>query len=1193
MPIKKLYVLAGLCFALSLQVMTAQSDRGTITGSVSDPGGALIPNATILVTNVATGIKFDTKTTGTGNFAAPYLSAGVYDLTVEVAGFRKFVQKGIRVQVAQTAAVDVILQIGSATESISVTSEAPLLNTESAAASTTINREQLNQLPLNFAIGQGAIRNPLSFAQLSPGASINGWNNIKVNGAPAGTFKIIFEGQDSTSALDGRVSDESQASVEAVEEFTLQTSNYSAEFGQVGGGLFNFTSRSGTNQFHGSVYDYYVNEALNAGIPFTDAGGARLVRPKARRNNFGGSFGGPVFIPKLYNGRNRTFFFFNYEVYRNLEGKFDGFGTVPTDAYRNGDFSAALTGRNLGTDGIGRPILENTIYDPRTNRAVDGRIYRDVFPNNVIPMSLLDPVSLKIQALVPKASLPGLINNFERRYNFRKIQDIPSIKVDHNFNNASKISVYYSMQRTDKDNGQEGLPDPISARRDQIIRSHTTRINFDTSIKPTFLLHLGIGYQRYVNPDASPAVITDYDAVGQLGLKGAFGSGFPRITTLGGAQGGLGFNIGPTNRTLYLQDKPTAVASSTWVKESHTVKFGGEYKFDNFTNRSSGGVAGVYDFNVAQTSMPALQGVALNGGNVGFNYASFLLGFANTASISNQQDPQYRRPTWGFFIQDTWRVTKKLTLDYGMRYDYQPASRELHDRTSMFDPNARNPAAGNLLGATRYAGNGAGRCNCELTKTYPYAFGPRIGVAYQFAPKWVMRGGFAVSYAQVANFAYIGGGNSLGMGFNTIAFSNPSFAEPGVSLRNGLSYNVADLTVASYDPGIRPSPGQINSPPALVDPNAGRPPRMANWNLSLQREFGSNLVVEAAYVGNRGVWFRADGLNDYNGLTAERLKGAGLDINSAADRSLLTSRIDSAAVTSRGFNRPYASFAGSNTLAQSLRPFPQFGGLGSLWAPLGSTWYDSLQVKVTKRFSKGLTGNLAYTWSKNLTNVENQSGGIVPTNDVYNRPNQKALSVNDQPQVLVLAFNYDTPKWNKNWATKAFFSGWTFGGIFRYSSGFPIQAPNSNNALGSLLFRGTRFNRVPGEPLYLKDLNNGKAIDPFKDLTLNPKAWVDAGPGQWGTAAAYYTDYRTARRPDEQLSFGRMIRIKEKYALSFRGEFFNVFNRTYLNNPDSGNPTATTQTNSAGIVTAGFGRINPASVFNPPRSGQVVVRFQF
>ncbi len=1181
-------------FFLSALLVLAQSDRGTISGTVADPGGALIPNAKVTIVNQGTGVQAELTTTGTGLFTAPYLNAGLYDVTVEVNGFRKLTQKGVRVQVAQTASLELKLQIGTAAEAISVTSDAPLLNTESAAAATTISHDQLNQLPLNFAIGQGAIRNPLSFAQLAPGASINGWNNIKVNGAPAGTFKIIFEGQDTTSALDARVSDESQASVEGVEEFTLQTSNYSAEFGQVGGGLFNFTSRSGTNQLHGSVYDYFVNEAFNAGIPFTNNGSNGLIRPRARRNNYGFSLGGPIAIPKLYNGRNRTFFFVNYEKYLNKEGKFDGFGTVPTSAYRNGDFSAALTGRNLGTDGEGRAILENSIYDPRSSfTGRDGRTYRNVFPNNTIPQSLLDPVSLKIQALVPTPINSGLINNFERRYNFRKIQDIPSFKIDHNLTASSKISGYWSMQRTDKDNGQEGLPDPISARRDQVIRSYTTRINFDTSLKPNLLLHMGVGYQRYRNPDSAPDVILNYDSIAQLGLKGAFQTGFPRITALGGAQGGLNFDIGPTNRSLYLQDKPTAVASATWIVGNHSYKFGGEWKIDTFTNRATGGVAGNYAFAAVQTSMPALQGVALAGGNVGFNYASFLLGFANTASISTPQDPQYRRPTYGMFLQDTWKVNRKLTFDYGLRYDLQPAPDEIHGRTSMFDPTLRNPAAGNLLGATRYAGDGPGRCGCTLSKTYPWAFGPRIGVAYQFAPKWVLRGGFAVSYAQVAQFSYIGGGNSLGMGFNTLNFSNPAFAEPGVTLRNGLTYSVAELTAASYDPGIRPLPGQINSPPALVDPNSGRPPRMANWNLSVQRELGSNLVIEAAYVGNRGAWFRADALNDFNGLTNERLKTFGLDVGNAADRTLLTQRIDSAVVQARGFRAPYASFAGSNTLAQSLRPYPQFGGLGSLWAPLGNTWYDSLQIKATKRYSKGLDMTMAYTWSKNLTTVENQNGGTTPINDVYNRANQKAFSVNDQPQVIVFAFNYATPKWGGNKFVRNVLGDWTVGGVVRYQSGFPIQAPNSNNALASLLFRGTRMNRVAGQPLYLKSLNEASKIDPNKDLVLNPNAWADAGPGEWGYAAAYYNDYRTARRPDEQISFGRMFRLKERYALSFRAEFFNVFNRTYLNNPDSGNPAATTRLDAAGNVIAGFGRINPASVFSPPRSGQIVARFQF
>jgi hypothetical protein len=341
---------AWLALALCLPVgLLAQSDRGTITGTVVDATGSFVPNAGVTARNPATGHEVKVATTETGNFTIPSLPAGVYTLAVEMQGFKRYEQQGIRVQVAQTARVDITMQIGETAESISVTADAPLLTTENAAQAMTVGREQLNQLPINFAIGAGAVRNPLSFVQLSPGASISGWNTIRVNGAPSGTFKIIFEGQDSSSGLDARVSDESQPSVEALEEFTLQTSNFSAEFGQAGGGLFNFTARSGTNQFHGTAYDYFAHEKLYAGRPFTNNGTGGHIRPQVRRHNMGANLGGPVWIPKLYDGHNRTFFFLNWEMFRDVNSNFIGFGTVPTEAYRRGDFSAALTGRRIGT----------------------------------------------------------------------------------------------------------------------------------------------------------------------------------------------------------------------------------------------------------------------------------------------------------------------------------------------------------------------------------------------------------------------------------------------------------------------------------------------------------------------------------------------------------------------------------------------------------------------------------------------------------------------------------------------------------------------------------------------------------------------------------------------------------------------------------------------------------------------------
>ncbi|MGH9719306.1 MAG: carboxypeptidase regulatory-like domain-containing protein [Bryobacteraceae bacterium] len=1188
-------ILVCVCSILLPLCLLGQSDRGLITGAVTDPAGAVVPGAPVVAVNTETGVQFRTVTTSTGNYTIPSMPVGAYDLTVEVSGFKKFQQQGIRVQVAQAARIDIDLQVGATTESVTVTGDAPLLKSESAEQSTTISGDRINALPLNFAIGQGAVRNPLSFVQLSPGSSISGWNDIRVNGAPGNTFRIIFEGQDGTSALNPRVSDESQPSVEAIEEFTLQTSNFAAEFGQVSGGLFNFTSRSGTNQVHGSVYEYFVHENFNSGIPFTNDGKGNLVRPQARRHDLGGSIGGPVIAPKLYNGRERTFFFFNYEMYRNREGRSGAFGTVPAEAFRRGDFSAARTARVLGTDLDGRSIIENTIYDPLTSRPVSGRVMRDPFAGNAIPQSRFDPVAAKIQGMIPNAINGSLVNNFEQIYDFRKIQDIPSIKIDHSLTSAGKFSFYWSRMRTDKDNGQDGLPDPISQRRDQFIRSHTERINYDHSLRPTVLLHLGAGYQRYHNPDSAPPNILAYDSIKELNLRGAVETGFPRMTGMGNAFGGLGFGLGPTNRNLYLQDKITTNASVIVTRSNHTYKFGAEYRFDNFTNRNTNSASGSYGFSAAETGLPATQGQNLQGGVVGHPYASFLLGLTSNANIGNPQDPQYRKTAWAFFVQDTWKVTRKLTLDYGVRYDLEPPPHELRYRTSMFAPDVRNPAAGGLLGGTLYEGDGPGRCNCRFTGTYRLAFGPRIGVAYQLDTKTVLRAGWGITYGASPNFNYIGGGNSLGMGFNSIGFSSPSFGDPALVLRNGLNYNLADLYVATYDPGIRPSPGQLNAPPALVDRNSGRPPRVNQWSIGLQRELTKDLVVEAAYVGNRGAWFQGNGLIDLNAVTPERIRQVGLDINSADDRTLLTSRIDSPQAQARGFRLPYAGYPGGSTVAQTLRPFPQFGNLGVLWAPLGNNWYDSLQLKFTKRYSRGLDFTAAYTRSKNLTTVEDQGGEVVPVNDVFNRRNQKALSRTDQPHVFVTGFNYVVQPSgfaNRNRLSRALLAGWTIGGILRYGSGTPIRVPSANNNLASLLFRGTFANRVPGEPLFLKDLNC-HCIDPNKDFVLNPKGWSDPLPGQWGFSPAYYGDYRFQRRYDEQLSIGKVLRLRERMNFQIRGEFFNIFNRTYLNNPDFGNALATQQVNAAGVPTAGFGRINAGSVFQPPRSGQLVMRFEF
>src|SRR5439155_2652826 len=338
---------------------------------------------------------------------------GIYNLSVELTGFGRFRQEGIRIFVAQTARIDAKLKVGALAEEVNVVADASMLKTENAEISSSITSENLNELPLNFGArgnqAAAAIRNPYTFVNLVPSGSISSYSSIKLNGAPLNTYQISVEGMEANNNRRVIRIDQTQPSVESLEEMTVHTSNFAAEYGSVAGGVFNLVAKSGTNKFRGSAFDYYANEKLGSGIPYTNDGAGGLVRPPNRRSNFGATVGGPI-------KHDKTFFFFTFEQFRQIETKSGLLGTMPTDAMRRGDFSEALTGRVLGTDPLGRPIMENAIYDPRTTRVVNGQVVRDPFPGNIIPPELFDPVPLKSQNLIPKATRPGLINNWDQSF---------------------------------------------------------------------------------------------------------------------------------------------------------------------------------------------------------------------------------------------------------------------------------------------------------------------------------------------------------------------------------------------------------------------------------------------------------------------------------------------------------------------------------------------------------------------------------------------------------------------------------------------------------------------------------------------------------------------------------------------------------------------------------------------------------
>jgi hypothetical protein len=468
--------------------------------------------------------------------------------------------------------------------------------------------------------------------------------------------------------------------------------------------------------------------------------------------------------------------------------------------------------------------------------------------------------------------------------------------------------------------------------------------------------------------------------------------------------------------------------------------------------------------------------------------------------------------------------------------------------------------------------------------------------------KTVLRLGFGIVYSGTADS---NGGTSGGF-TATQPVNNPSFGDSVLTLRTGIPF--AAPPYPNYDLGQFPQPGYAASsggtPSVFYDPNSGRPARQWQWSIGIQREISQNLVVEASYVANRGVWWNSPGLIDINALTPERLRSFNLDVNSTTDRTLLTSRLDSAAAAGRGFKAPYAGYPLSATVAQSLRPFPQFTSITSLFSPLGKSWYDSLQVKATKRYSSGLSFTSAFTWSKNLvlgapTNVVTGSTGGGALNDVFDRNSNKALSPFDQPFIVNTALNYTLPTLHINKVLSWGIRDWTIGAFVVYSSGLPILAPAAQNNLNTLLLRNVAgalsyANRVPGQPLFTQDLNC-HCFDPSKEFVLNPNAWADPAPGQFGVGAPYYSDYRFARVPNENLAFGRTFRIGERgMNFNIRAEFTNILNRTVIPTPTSTNAKAT-QTTANGLTTAGFGRINTASAPGVPtsRQGLIVGRFTF
>jgi phage FluMu protein gp41 len=1216
-----------------------QGATGTITGTVTDPSGAIIANANVEVTSATTAQVYTAVSTNTGNYTIVQLPVGAYNLKVSVSGFKSYERRGLDLAATQTMRIDVPLEVGSVGDSVTVTAEASLLNTENASIARNVTIQQLTQLPILAPGGAGnantaGYRDPYALAALLPGVQFTGNGRIVVNGAPDDTVQFRLEGQTS-NAIGGlrQYTTMGQPSADAIQEVAVQSSTYAPEFGAVGGAVFNATMKSGGNGYHGSAYDYVANEILNAYTPYTH------VRNPTKRHSYGFTFGGPIRIPGVYNGTNKTFFFGSYEGFFEDVKVNPAATTVPTAAYRAGNFATVISGNGNaqgplnvlvgGTnylDPLGRVTQSGTLFDQLSERPINGIQTRDPFVNNVIPVSRFDPVAVKVIGLVPMPvggnhDRGSLGNNYQNPWLSKTRSYLPSLKLDHSVGTKMKLSglfneTHQEVQYSTPNGNMEGFPTPITAARGSFIYTFTYRANMDYTLTPTMLLHVGAGWYHLNFNDPSPTL--DFDAEKELGLKGStLNRHFPVINvgSAGVGTGGMN-NLGPSGaiQGSTYERRPSGVANITWVKGNHTYKYGGEWRLERYPVRNFGASSGLYTFGSNSTQQTSLQGLTVSQGVTGFPFASFLMGDLTSVQITRPATSATHKTQIAFFAQDTWKVTRKFTLDYGLRYDFGQYAREDFGRTGSFNPLLANPAAAGHPGGYQFEAT----CNCQFAKNYKPAFGPRLGVAYQLNEKTVLRGGFGIVYTATA--LPPAGGIVANNAFTSV----PGFGQTVGKFKDGIPTSLNPV-FPDFRPDVTQLPGTIVNA-TYLDPNAGRPARQYQWSMGFQRELTRDMVIDASYIGNRGVWWNTAGTAapGLNMITPELLGRYGFTIGNTADSTLLTRQIGQlntqqlGQLAQRGVSLPYSNFPTNQTVRQSILPFPQYGNtITPTAAPVGKTWYDSLQINVTQRFWHGLSMNANYTYSKNLDHLTSP--------DVFNWGLGKGYSANDQPHQFRYSAQYQLPELRNSthamlrnpvvaWA----FSGWGIGLLLQYQSADRLNRPNSAGTfpISNYLGRGPGGNNgaaqirtnPDGSPMNPWSVNwtdydgvkhtdpldvNCHCFDPTKTQVLNPAAWTNIPDGQWANDFSAIRSFRGLRYPNEAANISRNFRIREGISLNIRVEFQNAFNRTRLPQVTSAANFAAAPTTLNGLFNGGFGTIVPLTGAPGARSGLFIGRLTF
>jgi TonB-dependent Receptor Plug Domain/TonB dependent receptor len=1091
---------------------------------------------------------------------------------VEKSGFRKAELMNVTVAVDTNTRADVKLELGQLQEIVQVQTSVSQLQTDRSDLGVVIDKQAVADLPLFVS---GGMRSNLAFAELSPGVRTDLSQDVDEGGSPVvggGTggsnTSYLIDGGEATSQ---RRNDPQMrvTSVEGIEEFKIQTGAYSAEYGHTSNGILNYTTKSGTNEFHGSLFAQIRNQALNAGGFFYVAPlpSAQTVH---NENDEAVSIGGPIYIPKVVNMKNKAFFFFSGERSRAKDIVSSSLLSVPTAAARQGDFSGYL-GSN------GQPI---PIYSPFDGGAgaVDGlgnANSRVPFPGNIIPQSLINPVAATLLSYEPLPQNPNAFINNNPVINTGQRdpgenQGVYAIKGDYNPTDKLRINGLFSRQYF---NGCQiclgPIPGPEGEGFQEAFDNKYGGINMTYVIRPNFLNEFSVQWYHRNGLEAANirlgSNLTGYGAQTEIPGNPSYVRS-PNYTSYDTSGNGFG-NFNSFVQTHSPSNTKGLRESMTWIKGSHTMKWGFEFLRMNYGRSDCNGCDGEIGINSTATSNPSVSG------STGADLASFLLGLGNSGVFNFNGNINYVYPYYAWYFQDDIKVSRKLTLNLGLRYDLPLARREPSGQSSNFDPYVPNPSAGGLLGALIFAGHGTGRTGLStLLQHRNLAFGPRAGFAWQITPKTVLRAGGAIYYNSNKEDGNADGGIQ-GFGGNFAAPANYFTSGVSIILPNGTNGAVAgfnpytSLIAAAAPPQVNPSLINYGSPSYFSD---GRPGQYYDYNFTLERALNATTLLRAGFHATYGNQVQSS--QQFNQLNPKYISIYG---------NLLTNSLNSLVdangnptnpmLIANGWKMPYAGYPLTQTLANSLEPFPQYGSINGTTNG-GHSTYNALEAQMQHAFSHGLFAQVSYTFSKWLS--DNTSPNVYAVN------REKDLNGSDRPNILAISYIYEIPvgkgkQFGNGWnpVLKAIAEDWKASAVQIYQNGSPFGVSCGQNLYGA---GSARCSYNLGVPLVNPNWNPDNPSSSY----INKAAFYQPANGVFGSLGAIVPGLRNPWQKNENIALSRIFNTGEHNNLEFRVSASNVANRHWLSG------ITTSETSSA------FGEFTNSQA-ELPRNIEFSLRFKF